>query len=121
MNDDIIVDIPTKAITRLYDELKDVVGTRSIDKENVVGIVLSLMKLVEKHDDVKGEQKKNLIIYVLNCFINDTVSDKNEAEVITGIVNFTLPTVIDTIVSIDKKELKIKLVKGCNKLFACCD
>jgi hypothetical protein len=35
------------------------------------------------------------------------------------LVQLTLPTVIDTFVSIDRKKVKIKLQKGCIKLLAC--
>jgi hypothetical protein len=111
---------PRKAITRLYTQLKDIVGDATIDRENIVGIALALMQLVEEYQDVKGPQKKDLVLHVLKLFIKDTIPDQSEAEPVTSVVELTLPTVIDTIVSVDKKELKIKLRKGCGKLLACC-
>jgi hypothetical protein len=111
---------PREAITRLYTQLKDIVGDATVDRENIVGIALALMQLVEEYPDIKGPQKKDLVLHVLKLFIKDTIPDQSEAELVTSVVELTLPTVIDTIVSVDKKELKIKLRKGCRKLLACC-
>jgi hypothetical protein len=111
---------PRKAVTRLYTELKNIVGDRTVDRENVVGIALALMQLVENYREVKGPQKKELVLHVLKLFIEDTISNQSEAKLVTGVIELTLPTVIDTIVSVDKKELKIKLRKGWRSLLACC-
>lgn len=112
--------LPEKATERLYGELKEIVGERTVDRENIVEIALALMKLVEHYPDLKGPQKKQLIIHVLNTFIADTVADPTEAELIEGIVKFTLPALIDTVVSIDKKEVQVKVRKGIRKLLSCC-
>ena len=112
--------LPRRAVTRLYGELKEIVGDRAIDRESVVGIALALMQLVESYEDVKGKQKKELILHVMSLLVSDTVSDKQEAEIVKGVIRLTLPVVIDTIVSVDKKELRVKLRKGFRSLLACC-
>jgi hypothetical protein len=114
------VKFPTNAAERLYEELKKIIGNRKLNSSNVVVVLLSLMQSVEQYEDVRGVQKKALILDALNHLIDDQISNTQEAMEMKLLVQLTLPTVIDTFVSIDKKELQIKLKKGCNKLFACC-
>ena len=83
------------------------------------------MQVVENVEyNIKGEQKKNLILDVLNNLIDEQIDDKKEGNVQGEIdmklfVKLTLPNIIDTFVSIDNKEVKIKL-KNSNRLLACC-
>ncbi len=117
---DVKVKLPLKAVEMLYEELKKVIGNGSLSRSNVVVVLLSLMRSVEQYDDVNGVQKKEMILNALNHLISDQIRDPIEAMELKLLVQLTLPTVIDTFVSIDKKELQIKLKKGCSKLFSCC-
>lgn len=116
---DIAVSFPLGAAERLYDELKKILGTGKLTSSNVVTVLLSLMQVVEKYGDVKGIQKKAVILDALNHLIEDTLEGQ-EATDLKLLVQLTLPTVIDTFVSLDKKEIAIKLKKTCKKLFSCC-
>jgi Tfp pilus assembly protein PilE len=118
--EDVKVEFPTNTAKRLYEELKKIIGNGKITHSNVVTVLLSLMQTVEQYDDVHGVQKKALVLDTLNHLIEDQVSGLQEATEMKLFVRLTLPTVIDTFVSIDKKESQIKLKKGCGKLFACC-
>lgn len=117
---DVKVTFPASAAERLYEELKKIVGEGKITRANVVVVLLSLMQVVEKHDDVSGQQKKAIILDALNHLIDDQIDNEQEAMEMKLIVQLTLPSVIDTFVSIDKKEVQIKLKKGCAKLLVCC-
>jgi len=90
-----------------------------ITKENIITIVINLMQLVEKYQDLTGEQKRNLVINVVEKFIKDKTDNEKEEVLLTFVGNF-LPTLIDILVSVDKKEIVIKLKKTFSSCFTFC-
>lgn len=117
---DIRIAFPVNAVNRLYEEVKVILGAGKINFSNIVAVLLGLMQLVEKYNDVKGLQKKALILDVLNLIIDEQIEDEQEKTNLKLFVGMTLPSVIDTFVSLDKKELSIKLKNTYSKLFSCC-
>lgn len=117
---DVSVSFPVEAGNKLYEEVKVILGTGTISSSNVVAVLLSLMQLVENYTDVKGVQKKAIILDVLNHIIEDQIENVDEAMNLKLLVQMTLPSVIDTFVSLDKKEISIKFKKTCSKLFSWC-
>lgn len=77
------------------------------------------MQIVEKYSKLSGEQKKSLVINVIKKFVVDHLDGDNETELLIFIDTF-LPSVIDVMISIDKKELAIKIQKGFKLCFPCC-
>ena len=102
-----------KPVSRLYDELSGIIGDRKITVTNIVSVVTLLMKTVDKYTDVKGIQKKELVLAVVTKVVNETMSDDDERNNILYVVEGVLPTVIDTIIQVDKGQLLIKLKKTC--------
>ena len=83
--------------------------------------LVTLMQLVESITSLKGHGKKNLVIQVMEFLIMEQIRDDNEyKEQLSLLVKLTLPELIDTIVSIDRKEVKIKIKKGVKKLLGGC-
>lgn len=105
------------ASTRLYNDLIKIVGDDKINKTNIISIVTNLMQIVENYNDIVGVKKKEVIINTLVRFIENNIEEPHEENEIKSIVSVILPTVIDTFISIDKKEVRIKLKKH---LLACC-
>ena len=114
-----IVTLPTNATLTLYLELKNIIGKGQINRSNIITMVLSLMQVVEQYENLKGKQKKAAIIDVLNQLIDEQVPMEQEALELKSLVHLTLPTVIDAMVSIDKKEVEIKVKNSCKKLISC--
>lgn len=115
------VTFPINAAERLYKELKKVIGNENLTRSSIVVVSMNLMTVVEHYDDVHGVQKKALILNALNHLIDDQINDPQEVMEMKLLVQLTLPTMLDTFISIDKKEMHIKLKKGCGKLLACCN
>lgn len=108
---------------KVVDKLKDILETL-LDKElltsnNILDILLNLMIAIEKFENIKGEQKKNVIIQVFNIYLEDKDDVSNELK---ELVKFLLPKIIDTFISIDKREVKIKVSKclKITKKYLCC-
>lgn len=95
----------------LYEQLEQIVKTKQINAINLIEITIDLMKIVEDVKDISGKQKKDLIIETLEKFINEKVSDEKEREELLFIVKNVVPSVIDTVVSIDLGELSVKFNK----------
>jgi len=100
----------------LYEELKKIVGNGKLTRSNIVVVLLSLMQTVEKYDKMDGPQKKAAVLNVIKHFIDDRIDGKQEAMEMKLLVDLTLPGVIDSFVSLDKKEVQIKV----KKVWSCC-
>jgi hypothetical protein len=114
-----IVTLPTNATLKLYAELKNIIGKGQITPSNIITMVLNLMQVVEQYENLKGKQKKAAIIDVLNQVIDEQVHTEQYALELKSLVHLILPTVIDAMISIDKKEVEIKVKNGCKKLISC--
>lgn len=117
--DEVQIMFPTNITILLYNEIKDVIKNGELTRSNVVFILLTLMKSVEKFKNITGIQKKAIVLDVLNTFIDENISDLTEASELKLLVQLTIPSLIDTLVSIDTKEIKIKLKKSCKSILWC--
>lgn len=106
-------------VNKLYQQISTVIGDKKVTSSSIVNILLSAMQIVEKCKKISGEEKKSLVLKILKMVIDDTVDDQIEASNLKLLVDTTLPVVIDTLVSVDKKELHIKIQKCFKKLFSC--
>lgn len=114
---DVKVTFPLNASDRLYTELQNIIGNGKITRSNIVIILLSLIQSVENYEDVKGSQKKAIILDVLNHFIEGQIEDQQEEIEMKLLVQLTIPSIIDTFIGIDKKKIRVKLRKS---LLSCC-
>lgn len=78
-----------------------------------------LMQVVETYKNIKGDQKKNIVIKVLRMFVKNNCTP-DESQNINLLIDLALPSIIDTIISIDKKKIKIKVGKFLKKFGSCC-
>ena len=107
------------SVDRLYESLSRIIGDKKVTTVNIVLIATNLMKIVEKYPDLHVTKKKSIVIHVLKRFVVDHLDGEAESSLILFIDMF-LPSVIDTIISVDKKEVAIKIKKGFKACFACC-
>jgi len=112
---------PLKLVEKLYTRLVLEMNFE-LSPSNITMYLVTLMQLVESITSLKGHDKKNLVIQVMEFLIMEQIRDDNEyKEQLSLLVKLTLPELIDTIVSIDRKEVKIKIKKGVkNLLDGCC-
>ena len=110
------------AVKKLYHEIKKYLNGGKITQSNVIAVLVNLMKLIEEFPDLSGVQKKHVVIQAICVAVDDQREDVEEATRIKEFVVLTLPDVIDTIVDIDKRKLKIKIKKIINKIknYCCC-
>ena len=117
---DITIELPgSDIVDELYNSLSELVNSNELTTENVVQIAFNLMQIVETYPDLNGQQKKALVLHVLKRFVRENMDGDEERALLTFIDLF-LSTVIDTLVSVDKKEIAIKIKKGLKECFSCC-
>jgi hypothetical protein len=93
----------TNPVDQLYQYLIDILQNEVINTNNIVNIILNLMKVVQKdHGKLSGLHKKFIVINVIKKLIN------KEDTILVEFSNSILPFVIDTIVDASKHGIRIK-------------
>jgi hypothetical protein len=98
------------------------IESHSINISNITDYVISLMKIIETIDKVKGVDKKKLVIFIIKKIVDKNIDDNYEREILFYFIDNMLPNVIDTIISIDKKKIIISVNKAKSlfkKIFSC--
>ncbi len=113
------VDTVTNSLEKLYLELEIIFKNRKIEADVILSIVVTLMQIVDRYPDLKGIEKKLVVIGVLIRYVEENVEDEKTRGDLVMFINLVLPNVIDTFIAIDKRELKIKTEK-CLRKYLCC-
>ena len=111
--------IINNAISRLYEDTKEIFENKEITSSNILTFVVSLMQIVENYDDLSGIGKKEVVIEFLNKIVEEKINDEKDLDNTKFLISTTVPVFIDTIISVDKKELKIKTEKFIKKICKC--
>ena len=94
-----------------------------VSVENIMKIIPALIKHVEIYKDFTGEQKKNMVINMLKHLIDVTDGPGND-EIFDPILKRLVPGIIDTLVDVDRGNLKLNTKKvkklPCFFLFSKC-
>jgi len=94
-----------------------------VSVENLMKIIPELIRHVEMYKNFTGEQKRNMVINMLKHLIDITDGPGND-DIFDPILKRMVPSIIDTLVEVDKGRLKLtgkKLKKlPCFTLFKGC-
>jgi hypothetical protein len=109
--------IYTKAFATLNNKFKNLLGTDvEIKPKDIINLIISLMQIVEKNK-INGSLKKELVISIIAEIINKNRNNIQNADSIENFVTKVLPSFIDVVISIDRKDIIIKLENALN--FSC--
>ena len=120
MSEQINLSFVNTLIDNIYKDLSQIVGDKKLTTTNIVNITISLMQIVEKYPTLHGKEKKELVIYVLKKSVKDHIFDTDSEESLLLFIETFLPSIIDSVISIDKKELTINITKKLKSCFSCC-
>jgi len=104
VNDDKMTADEQNAIRELYNSIY----SKKIDSTNIVSYVVLLMKIINSHKNIANVDKKKFVIFVLQKFVEHNITNPDEAQILNNFINNILPNVIDTMISLDNKEIIIK-------------
>jgi len=101
-------------------KLKECIQDKKIDACNVVEILSIMMKNAETFSNLKGQEKKELVIRTLGMVISEMIEDDEDKGVLEKMLQSTLPYMIDALVLADKKGLFEKGVKQAKRCLKFC-
>ena len=111
---EISVDIPENyAIDQLYGVMKTL-AKDGVTPRNITSIVLSLMQNIQKVTNMKGADKKDAVVYVVQKYIEVEVEDPDLNRDLKIFADLTLPPLIDEFIALNNRETRIK-IKNCLK------
>lgn len=94
----------------LYETVCKMLDIQDFTSSNIFNITFVMMQQIESVKMLTGQQKKLVVLNVLQRYTNEHFSGQH-AQDLTFVINVILPGVIDTVVSIDKNELSIHTLK----------
>ena len=107
-------DIEAKTIV---ESLAESMETFTIEK--MMEVLPELMRHVQVYKNLNGAQKKKLVIKMINHLVDITDSPGDD-EIWDPILKRMVPSIIDTLVKVDKKKLVLrKKPKFLSRLFLC--
>lgn len=100
----------------LTDKLIDDVSKtyKNFSTENIMDILPTLITFADRFKTLAGCDKKELVISLLNKIIDKTDGPGND-ELLDPILKKLVPSIIDTLIKVDNKTLKLKQAKNCLK------
>ena len=101
------------AIRAMYNSIYD----KNIDSTNIVSNIILLMKIASTFPNVANIDKKKLVLFVIQKFIQLNVLNQDDATILNSFIQNILPNVIDSLYSIDTKKI---IIEGEQKIKNCC-
>ena len=98
-------------MSRLYQQLEEVVGDRKLSPQNAAVICASYMKLLEV-TKLPGSKKKEIVLEITKRYVKEHLEGEGEANMLLFIDLF-LPSTIDTIGSIANGQITLSVDEGC--------
>ena len=87
-------------------ELSDIIFSKNIDINNIINYIVLLMKVVDTYKDISNIEKKHVVLFVINKYIQ--TKEVDNIEILKSFIDNILPNVIDTLILVDNKEIVIK-------------
>jgi len=108
-----LIDVESKALVESLGDLED------FSVSNLMKVLPRLMKHVENYKNLKGPQKRELVIKMIRHIIDITDGPGND-EVWDPILKQLVPGLIDTLIEVNDGKLKIRKRKlSFLKVFCC--
>lgn len=104
---------------RFYDEFLSSINTPEVTPQNLVGMTINAMKIVQKNNELSGTEKKQYVIDIISKFVNDSsgLSPKHKDDA-DSFIRSTLPELIDHIIAVYDHEIELEHCRS--KHQGCC-
>mgnify|MGYP006099084671 CR=1 FL=1 len=109
-----LVDVESKAIVETCADLEN------FNVSSMMTVLPKLIKHVENYKNLRGEQKRALVISMLKHIIDITDGPGND-DIWDPILKQLVPSLIDTLIEVNDGKLKLRKKPKCfGKLLLCC-
>lgn len=114
-----IVTISADLIEEVYGDVIELIGDNMIGLSDVTPVLARIMEYAGTFTDISGEQKKAIVIAVLQRIVDSTDKVTEPVrEVLLPIVQYMVPGIIDSLISASKGNFIFKMKgKGCFSCF----
>ena len=99
-----IDEIINSDLTKIIESLNSNFIDFSLDKISI--LIPKLIIIAEKYKTLRGFEKKELVIELLKNIVNKY--DNVDNSMLEPIINNLVPSIIDSLISVDKKHIKLK-------------
>lgn len=115
--------IDTKFIN-LYQTVISVLNGQSLNLINISTVLINLMEEVEKIKTLSGDEKKSLVLSVIQYTINESSLHDNEKIILNQVCNLLIPEIINIIITSSKNGYNLNTIKtdcfSCFSVLKCC-
>lgn len=101
----------------LYDTFINIIKEDDFTTTKVITLTTSLMQAVDKYTELTGSEKKVIVLYVIERFTED--AENNTVKDILTVAKPMLPDIIDAIMNVDKRKIKIRAKKFLDSIMCC--
>lgn len=109
-----LIDVESKAIVETCADLEN------FNVSSMMTVLPKLIKHVENYKNLRGEQKRELVISMLKHII-DITDGPGDDEIWDPILKQLVPSLIDTLIEVNDGKLKLRKKPKCfGKLLLCC-
>jgi hypothetical protein len=106
-------------IIKLYKKIENIINKEDkLTTINIIQVTTYLMQIIETYPKLKGSERKEIILKVLIKYAKMNLSEEDYEE-IKPFIDITIPIIIDTIISVDSKEIVIQTKKCLTSCFPC--
>jgi hypothetical protein len=113
----------TRIFDRMLEKIRSSLNGTKLTNANIASLLILTMKSVETYKELSGSKKKSIVLYIIqkvahdqyNEYVKSSNLSEEETKDLQDTIYFTeifLPVIIDTIISVDRKEIMIKLKKS---------
>lgn len=92
----------------------------NITPSNIVILATELIQLVEKYQNLTGNQKKMLVINIIKKYVNEQNGSEDDKKALNLIIDLTLPNIIDNLIKAINGEINFNRAKSFFSKFICC-
>lgn len=112
------IEINIADVDNLTKDLVSIIEGKKITTSNILAIVTQLMMVLAKYQNLTGVQKKELLIYVMKKFVEESEDiDEDTKRELLFMFDLIIPSAIDLLVATSKNKFAFKIKKT---LFPCC-
>lgn len=111
----------TKEIAdELTNSLNAILQSNRLSPENLIYIVTNLMNIAGRYKILKGREKKELVIILINKAIDESQLKDNVKSTLKIMLQNIVPNAIDVIVDVSKGKYKFKYLPKIARWFKNC-
>jgi hypothetical protein len=106
-NDNNIVIIQNEVEKNVQNKFNKIFLKNNINVDNILNIIIYIMQIIDNYDNIEESTKKLLLINIIRKIVYNYEKSINNCDKIHDFIDYILPSLIDKIILIDKRKIKV--------------